>query len=672
LFYSRERFIYYFDLGGFEGIVNELAPLFPDNWKTLLRWLVSSLSTDYNYYYTLPLIPLVRFLGANRENYLVGVTLFYQIPFTLALGYLFLQLAPHRKRLVYWIAVVSAMLIPNTWSPTLRGYPDIVGTLFICLAMGLYLYNDPNQRWWQYLLTGFCLGWSAIFRRYNLYGDIAFYFVSAILIFIELIGHKRWLDFIKKGLWLFLSALSFLLTLYLFNKPFLLNIFTTNYYALYSSYLQGASAELTYFISQYGRLIWLFALLGYLAGFLFKQANRKQLLFVFLWGLILLVTWVFYVRQVGIHYTLSITIFIAIGIASLFETMLTRLKKRPQMVGIGLLSLFLVVNFLYTFTYIQLPVAAKAMKPYFSTLVPPFFRQDYSEVMRLVDTMRALTPNREAIYVVDSSWVMNYDILKKAEQQQYQQDARLNLSLTPQIDSRDTYPLELLLLADFVVVSTPLQLHAQKGSQRVVEYVHDAFQNQWDITKDFVELPVQFQLGVNDVTTRVYQRIHPTDLCTALATLKQIQAYLPQRPGSQKDWILLTNLYSTGILPGQARQYLFHLDPIFLANETTIQILYIGNVPKQGRLIVELKYPDENMPALVFDLFGYDDLQKKRFPLAQETWAYNDSPVISVPYSIDTVTNTDQLYLVFQIKKQTGENRDLPGRIIVEFSLLSE
>ena len=156
-YYARERYIYFYDIGGFENIVNNLAVLFPHQWQQLLAQLKSSLPTDYNYYYTLPLIPLVQLLGPNRLHYLISVVVLYQIPCMLLVGYLFRQLVEKRARLFFWIAVLIAALLPSAWSPSLRGYPDIGGTLFICLALGIYLRHDPHQRWWQYLLSGFCL-----------------------------------------------------------------------------------------------------------------------------------------------------------------------------------------------------------------------------------------------------------------------------------------------------------------------------------------------------------------------------------------------------------------------------------------------------------------------------------------------------------------------------------
>lgn len=668
-FYSRERFIYFYDIGGFENVVNNLAQLFPAHLKQLLVQFRDSLPTDYNYYYTLPLIPLVSLLGPNRAHYLVSVVAIYQVPFLLLMGFMFLQLAKTRSRLFFWLAVLVTAFLPSAWSPSLRGYPDIGGTVFMCLALGIYLHGAPQQRWWHYLLTGFCLAWAAIFRRYNLYGDVAFFLAAGLLLVIDLIRLKNWRDFIQQGLRLASAGAALLATLMIFNKPFLVNILTTNYYTLYSAYLRETQNMAFFFLDQYGWAVWLVALVGYGAAFRYNLAHRKQFLFVFLWGTALLLLWIFYVRQYGNHYTLSVTIFISIGIAGLFEYLLTRSARVPQVLGVGALALFMGINFFYAFDYLRFPTIEKAIRPVLSLRNPPFVRDDYEQVMALVDYMRAITPNREAIYVADASKTFNYDILMKGEYQRYLSEARLNMLVPAMIDSRDFYPLEPLLLADYVIVSAPLQQHLGEDKQLVVKYVYDTFQNGWAYSKDFEELPDQFHLGDGSITTRIYRRIRQTDFDTAMGMLKQLETYIPQRPGGQKDWILLSKLYTPPTALVQGLQYRYLLPPGAVEGEQAVQFLHVGAAARQGSLLVTVPDLPEKMPNIQIELLAYNHRDQQVTTLAQASWTGGASFEVSLPYVLAPSQNMQELSLLLQIRRQPGETFPLPGNVNLFFGL---
>lgn len=670
LFYSRERFIYFWDFGGFASVVNNIAPLFPKNWERILEYLRTSLFTDYNYYYALFLIPIARILGPSRGHYLAGVVFLYQIPFTLAIGFLYNQLVEKRSRLLFWSAVIIAIIIPNTWAPTLRGYPDVVGTFFLCLAMVFYLLRYPEQKWWQYGIAGISLAWSAIFRRYNLYGAVAFYLTAVILLTVDFISCRKWRPFLIRGMLVILSGIVFLATLYLFDEPFLLNVLTTNYYTLYSSYLVDINSTFNFLVFQYGIVFWIFAIFGYVAGFIYHPNNRRSLLFVFLWGIILSSIWIFYVRQAAVQYTLSITIFVAIGLVSFLQFAILKLKLIPRSLLIGLFLIFVGINFLLSFKIYSFSATTPPnfLSRFVSTDIAPKYRYDYGEVMHLIDYMRTIAGNGESIYVADSSYVMNYDILLKGEQQRYPMDDKLNLLITPQIDSRDSYPLEPLILADYVIVSSPLQVHLPKDNQRVVTYVYDAFMNHWDIARDFEEVPVQFQLGTNkEIKLRIYQRIHPTRFETALSTLKHIQEYIPQRPGSQKDWILVSKLSTPGVLTGQEYPNAFTISPEFISGSKKIEFLSIGQVFQQGILSIRLNDLGKNTPNMGFDLFLYDDGQKRNLASFSAVWTEQDKAVINIPYSIDSGKESTHLYMLLQVKKQSDDTRELSGPITMEW-----
>jgi hypothetical protein len=125
LYVSQERFFYYFDYAGFDGIAADLASLIPGNFQRLVDLVKTYLELDYNYFYALPVLPFIFVLGEGRQSYELGLTLVYQVPYLLALGAVATRLFPGLPRASFWITFFTAMLFPVAWAPLLRGYPDV-------------------------------------------------------------------------------------------------------------------------------------------------------------------------------------------------------------------------------------------------------------------------------------------------------------------------------------------------------------------------------------------------------------------------------------------------------------------------------------------------------------------------------------------------------------------
>jgi hypothetical protein len=138
----------------------------------------------------------------------------------------------------------------------------------------------------------------------------------------------------------------------------------------------------------------------------------------------------------------------------------------------------------------------------------------------------------------------------------------LNILSTPEVDSRDAYPLERLLEAQYVVVPTQLPDYSSDLTQLpavgewlpnqemdVVNVVFDAFTQNWEFAQDFKRLPPQFTFE-DGVVVSIYQRFRPTSLATAVRTLDAIQQKIAERPGSQGNWVILSQWsYNTRINP---------------------------------------------------------------------------------------------------------------------------
>ena len=229
---------------------------------------------------------------------------------------------------------------------------------------------------------------------------------------------------------------------------------------------------------------------------------------------------------------------------------------------------------------------------------PPLYRQDYDEVARLITYLRSVTNGKGNIYVADSSKLMNDEIMHYAEVSQYGESTSLQILYSPQIDSRDFFPLKPLLQADYVVVTTPFQYHLSEDEQKVVKFIFDVFAQQWEISKDFKKLPEEFHLYDGAVLS-VYKRQAPTSLETILLTFDQMRKYIGRLPGRQSDWMLIT--VSTEANPVYDINGKKH--SVTMSNDSSLlSFLYAGADPVQYQITGKAEFLGAECPPVLVSM----------------------------------------------------------------------
>jgi hypothetical protein len=610
LYVLHEHFFYYWDLGGYQGVTIDQAYGFLKSPLNEIRLIKASLSLDYNYLFTIPLTPFILLFGSSRISYVLSVALIYQMPFALATGALANKLIHGKKRAIFWSTAFLVLLTPIVWAPVLRGYPDTGSILLLALAALVYIQDVKLKRPWQIGLIGFLIAAAVIYRRYFAYSGAAFYESMSVIALSSLAIKMRqsrkwaWKDLLGTATKIGLTGFISFLTLYILGKPLLIKMLTTNYDALYASYMLSPAEIAKFFLSQFGWITWILVIAGYLASISWRVMSHPEAYFIILFGGLSLFQWIFFVRQSGVHYTLQTNLFIVLGLAAFFWTFWS--LPHWTLRGISILTLaFLILNFLVTLIPIGLPAP---LVTWFSAPYPPLVRNDYNEVARLIDYLRNVVPSGEPIYVVDSSDKMNFDIIRFAERQLYGWDEnKLNILSTPQIDSRDYYPLEQLLQSDYVIVTTPFQHHLTPKEQKVAQVVFTAFTQNWEIARDFEMLPGQFNLS-GQATLRIYRRIHPTSRETSIRAFSAMQKYIGERPGGQPNWILINQPSPISVIPKSNQIYHIRLniDPARLET-TSALLLYAGALVQQATIAGTIKVEGEQCPGASIGIKVYTD-----------------------------------------------------------------
>ena len=689
IYVSREHTFYWWDYAGYNTATVNTANLFRDSPDQAWRGVIESLSKEKNLLISLPLVPFILLFGESRLSYILSVSLIYVLPFRLLLGAISAKLIPVYPRRVFWSTVLLSLLIPMSWIPTLRGYLDTGGCVFVALAILVYLQDVKLKSWWKIPLIGFLLAAAILLRRHFAYSAIAFFGAATLQAFIDFIvliyrretalssskGKDVAVPFLYR--WLFESAVNLgliavtsLTILMLVAGDFTRSALTVDYRNLYVAWSLPVNDILTRYADFYGLGNWLLVLIGFSAGIVTRRLVTATAIFVTLFGVLSLIEWLLVLRYGYLHYTIHITPIALLGISTFFWTTWLTLKGKVRYFMLGAAGLYLVLNAAVGLIPLKIDLSRLFMANF-----PPLVRSDYDEVVKLVEFLRKLAPNEEPIYIAGASNNFNANILRQANRKLNPPEGwwKLNTIGRPQIDSRDTYPLPELLQSQYAVVAVPFQQVLptdeqvlRSHEQDVVKVVYDAFTQNWEIARDFQLLPEQFKLA-NDVTVRVYRRMRPTDTATAVRTLDAMQRQIVDRPGTQLDWISLhQSIYtSANYSVSQKSDNLYNIvtHPIKNSKKLDTSFLYLGSISDKAKVTGKLNLPNKQCPGIALRLTLWDK-QGKLVDSAEMAYSQKSDLGLNL-----LVEGKNPIYLLLEVL--SSSKQDLTNQCQLEINNLA-
>lgn len=622
IYVSSERTFYWWDYAGYNTATVNTANLFRDSPQKALAGVIESLAKEKNLLISLPLVPFILLFGDSRLSYILSISLIYVLPFRLLLGAISARLIPVYPQRVFWSTVLLSLLIPMSWIPTLRGYLDTGGCVFVGLAILVYLQDVKLKSWWKIPLIGFFLAAAILFRRHFAYSAIAFLGAASLQALIEFIVqiYRRdsalpspYRDLVESGIKLGLIAATTFSVLMLVAGDFTRSALTVNYRNLYVAWSLPVDDILIRYASFYGLGTWLLVLIGFSAGIVTRILVPRATIFVCLFGVLSLVEWLLVLRYGYLHYTIHVTPIALLGLSAFFWTTWLTLKGKVRYLMLGAAAFYLIVNAAVGL----IPVKVDLSRLFVSNF-GPLVRSDYGEVVKLVEFLRKLAPDEEPIYIAGASNSFNANILRQANRQLNPPEGwwKLNTIGRPQIDSRDSYPLPELLQAQYAAVATPFQQVLpgdeqvlRSHEQDVVKVIYDVFTQNWEISRDFQLLPQQFKLE-NGVTVSIYRRIRPTDTGTAFRTLYAMQQQIGDRPGGQLDWISLRQSIYTSANYSVSREsdnlYKIVTPPIKNSTKLDTSFLYLGAISDRAQVTGQLALLNQQCPGVALRLTLWD------------------------------------------------------------------
>jgi hypothetical protein len=542
---GAERFFYYWDFAVHQDIASATAAAFRESWTAGWRAVGQSLREDYNALFALPLAPV---LGRHdsRMAYEMGLALTGLLPFALAVGALATRVVAGPARTVFWTATWLTLLVPMSWVPTLRGYPDAGAAALITIALAVYLRDDRPRRPREAALIGVLLAAAVLYRRHFLYAALAFTASALLFETARAARSARGGAASARGEWIGLGqrvgagGLAAAATMGALGQGFLTRLWSYDFARLYRAYEEAPRHVVEWYADAFGLALIGLAVLGALAAARAGLAHRAPLAYLALFAALSTLQWVFFVRQLGEQYTLHVTPLLVLGLTALLFRIWSIRAALPRALARTALAAILVANALLGLTVVA---AESPVRRAFGGAWVPLIRWDYDEVARLVDFLRGISNAYQGVYVIASSHTINADLVRHAEQVLHgRRDRQLDVLPVPTVDSRDYYPLNALLEAEHVVLVRPLQTHLRPEEQKVLAVVYDLFASGGEIARDFTARPERFELEDGALVT-VFSRDHPTGLATALRTLAIVESAVPTRPGQLAEWTVVNRRF---------------------------------------------------------------------------------------------------------------------------------
>jgi hypothetical protein len=618
---SQEQYYYYWDYARSFQQLNDLINSFQKSFLEGVGLIIISLFDDYTQLPSIPLLPLRIVLGGSRLSFIDGLMLAYAIPFCLVMGATLSRIILVKPRLIFWSTSFFSLLIPSVWIPIFRGFPDIGGSTLVSLAILTYWQSSNLKIKNQRILIALLLGIAVLFRRHFIYSVRALIIAIIIYKFFEIYPrHRRRLTSFLKYIKIFSLRITHILLLFsAFSFIVIIKALFINYRTLYASYEASALSNAEFYIQAFGLIICVSSIAGFIGASKNKLIDRRKSDFLFLFGLISIIQWFFFAKQINIQYSTHFLVFIIPGSYLLIYIIYSKLNRKIKNIFLAFSIFFYGLNFLYVIN-----TNLKFIHPIsllFSKKEAPLFREDYESVASLVKYLRAHSNSSRKIYVAASSYTLNYSVFTVAEQQRLGKSI-LSISRNSNIDSRDFYPLNGLLQAHYVVVASPYQYHVDPKEQTVVKVVVDAFQENWAIAQDFTPLPQTFALE-NGVTVRIYERIRPTSFPTILETLAKMRSQVSRIPGQEPYWLDLQSEQPSAIIQDPLLRMVQVLR-LQITNKTPTSLLYFGKISAQTKvtgLYSITKCPSTSEPIS----FQLSTLDKNGTVLTQTTKLYPKS-----------------------------------------------
>lgn len=476
IFYVKtEHPLYLWDFGRYYEFYFNYGELFRRDLNAFIVQFANSVYVeDYNALPIVPLLPFDFLFERSRGGYIAAIVTCYLIPvvlFTLGVAY---QITRHTENKIsiekYFSLAVFLLFVVlghGYWAPTLRGYPDIGGLIFLAGSTVCFfsIQMQGKVKWNQTLLLGVMTMLPFVFRRWYAYSIVAFYF-SAFIVSCYTVFRTTDEDgdiwqasrrlVVNYGSTVLFSCLLVLLL----QRGLIIQIATTSYGDIYEAYQTGFISQLLNIYRAIGGLLIALAV----AGFIVSLVNATYLKFGIFFISNLVVTWGLFImtQAPSVQHFLPLFLWIYLLVFIFIDWLLSRLKNKLHAYAAGLLVVLVsMVNF--WFMFVGGGQESFGVLPEYR-----YHRMEYSgdwNAYRKLqsDLQGLLSGNWEQVTVFSSNMLLSDSLLYATGSELL----RGRINFASHVDKRDKFNLR-TLQSKIVVVADPVQYHLRPETQQVI------------------------------------------------------------------------------------------------------------------------------------------------------------------------------------------------------------
>lgn len=538
---SRERFVYYWDYGGYWTLsITTVRSMFRDPISTLRTLLDSINHDDYNIFLPVLISLPMKLLGSKFASYVLIVTALFVCPavFCIALGARRYATANGAGTAPLWLYVTATALLPAILAPVLEGFTDVAGLLTLSLLMVLAFQFD----WGKYdlrrcLLIALFLVLTLIQRRYFAFAVVGYILGLCVHFLTNLFFAER---SERKGLLrgFFLSMLTIggvsLSVMLLFFRTFLLRAITNDFAQAYSAYSLGSTMDKIVATAQaIGGIALLLGAVGAVMS-LVGTRLRSPDTYMLLVNCIVPALLFFRIQSMGPqHYYIILCPITMLVVAGCGHIAARVPAKAPQAAVSAALILPLALNCFAPASWVSSQFGQAAFGS--QRFRAPRIRGDI-DVLQQIDTdLRQLVGDSESkVYVAASSAILNDDILRKLNYPDslYQPSY---LYVSSHVDLRDGFPLA-FFFSDYVLVADPPQTHLDPASQQTVVQLANEFLEGRPTSTHFEKLNSYTLDG--GVTATVYHKLSSFTYEDVEYWIALFDEIYPNEPGLFRDRLM--------------------------------------------------------------------------------------------------------------------------------------
>jgi hypothetical protein len=472
------------------------------------------LRSDYNPTPILLLEPFHLLFANDRIGYISGIALLYLIPVAFLGAHLSADTIPFglspgaKKETTVLLLLPVAALFPPFWTPSLRGYPDIVGLLPLGLASVLALRSELSASVWlrRSAQLGALLWGAFLLRRWYAYADLALLASS----FLVETARLRMLNQLSAQRTAILAANhgiaggTIVALAALFQPILLLRILRTDYADAYAAFQVSNYQHLANLYAYFGPVYLALSAVGaaVTVGLFLTGDDRGRAGTFFALNAVLLYLVFTRTQDFDLHHYLPLSLWLLVLAASGLSVLISYFRLSTLK---ALIAIYVVAGLTFASVFGALPSVIDARLAWVlpQTKIPPLKFPDRNAYNVMLDKLNAAMRPGDSFAVLG-----HYDQLSSELVRVLDPPLANRMVDSTIFDARDGFEIE-PFQARFILVSDPPDLAGFPANQmRVITFPSERILHGKGIGAAYRRLGDGFQLRPN-VTGYIFERTRP-------------------------------------------------------------------------------------------------------------------------------------------------------------------